>query len=385
MLKHQKDKFSLSENVTYLNTSYMSPNLNVVEQAGIEAIQRKSNPHTITPQDFFAPVTELKKLYAKLIDTQDYNRIVCVPSVSYGIACVTNNIKLNEGDEILIVEDQFPSNYYAWGKLAKKYNAVIKTINKPKTSTQRAKLWNEHILNGITHKTAVVAICHVHWADGTLFDLMSIRKKTKQHDALLIIDGTQSVGAYPFSINKIQPDALICAAYKWLLGPYSFGFAYFGEYFDNGIPIEESWYNRLDSENFAGLTNYNENYKPGANRYGMGETSNFISVPMATAAIKQIIEWTPNEIQNYCYNISKDALEELQTLGFSVADDSYRGYHLIGIEIPEFIDIEELKTAFSKKNIFVSIRGNYLRVAPHLYNLKDDFTKLVETIKSIMN
>jgi len=385
MLKNQKFKFNLTEDVTYLNTSYMSPNLKTVEKTGIEAIQRKSNPYTITPQDFFDPVTNLKKLYAKLIDVNKYNRIACIPSVSYGIACVTNNIKLKKGDEILVIEDQFPSNYYAWEKLAKKYDAVVKIIDNPKTSSNRSELWNKHILNGISEKTAVVAMCHVHWADGSLFDLMSIRDKTKQHNALLIIDGTQSVGAYPFSVNTIQPDALICAAYKWLFGPYSFGFAYFGSYFDNGTPIEESWYNRMESENFAGLTNYNDTYKPGAHRFDMGETANFISVPMATAAIEQIIEWTPNEIQLYCHNISKEALVELQTLGFTVEDDAYRGYHLIGVEIPEFVNIEQLKMAFEKNNIFVSIRGNYIRVAPHLYNLKDDFTLLVETIKSTLN
>ena len=118
--------------------------------------------------------------------------------------------------------------------------------------------------------------------DGTLFDLKSIREKTNEHHALLIIDGTQSVGAFPFSIEETQPDALICATYKWLLGPYSLGFAYFGSYFDNGSPIEESWLNRKNSEDFSELTNYNDDYKDGANRYCMGESANFTSVPMAT-------------------------------------------------------------------------------------------------------
>ena len=386
MLKHQKEKFSLTDDdVTYLNTSYMSPMLKNAEKAGIEALQRKSHPFSITPNDFFEPVTHLKKLYTKLIDVNDYQSIACIPSVSYGVATVANNIKLNAGDEILVIEDQFPSNYYSWKKLAEKYNAVLKTVTKPKTKTQKAKHWNADILNAITKKTTVVAMCHVHWADGTLFDLTSIRKKTKEHDALLIIDGTQSVGAMPFSVEKLQPDALICAAYKWLLGPYAFGFAYFGPYFDNGSPIEESWANRVDSENFAGLTNYNDNYKEGANRYCMGESANFISVPIATKAIEQIIDWTPAGIQDYCYYISKEALNQLQNLGFIVEDDAYRGHHLIGIEIPDFIDIEQLKTEFAKQNIYVSIRGNYIRVSPHLYCDKSDFDKLVNCIKSIIN
>ena len=380
----QKEKFSLPQDVIYLNTSYMSPLLKSVEKAGIEALQKKSKPYTITPNDFFEPVNELKKLYATLIDVKEYNRIACIPSVSYGIATVTNNIELNAGDEILIVEDQFPSNIYSWKKLAKKYDAIIRTIEKPITGNNIAQRWNEGILKAITNKTAVVAMCHVHWADGTLFDLKAIRKKTLQHNALLIIDGTQSVGAMSFSIKEIQPDALICAAYKWLLGPYSFGFAFFGKYFDNGSPIEEPWSNRKDSENFAGLTNYNDEYKGGANRYCMGETANFISVPMATEAIKQIVEWNPNEIQKHCYNISNEALKELQKLGFTIEDDNYRSHHLIGIKIPGFVNIELLKQQFEKNSIYVSFRGNYIRVAPHLYNTKEDFNKLINCIKNVI-
>lgn len=384
MLNHQKDKFSLQKDMTYLNSAYMSPLLKSVERVGIEALQQKGKPHTITPNDFFEPVTNLKKKYASLIDTKEYNRIACIPSVSYGIATVANNIKLNSGDEILVIEDQFPSNFYSWKKLADKYDAVLKVIEKPKSGDSVAKCWNEDILEAITSKTAVVAMCHVHWADGTLFDLKAIREITLQHNALLIIDGTQSVGALPFSITEFKPDALICAAYKWLLGPYSFGFAYFGNYFDNGSPIEESWSNRIDSENFAGLTNYKDDYKDGANRYCMGETANFISVPMATKAIEQIIEWTPEEIQKYCYDISKDALIELQEIGFTVEDDNYRSHHLIGIKIPDFINIENLKNQFKKDNIYLSIRGNYIRIAPHLYNTKEDFTQLTNCIKAII-
>ncbi|NBC06158.1 MAG: aminotransferase class V-fold PLP-dependent enzyme, partial [Bacteroidetes bacterium] len=86
--------------------------------------------------------------------------------------------------------------------------------------------WNEAILDAIDERTALVSLAHVHWADGTLFDLPAIRQRATEAGALLVIDGTQSVGALPFDIQEIQPDALICAAYKWLMGPYTTGLAY---------------------------------------------------------------------------------------------------------------------------------------------------------------
>jgi selenocysteine lyase/cysteine desulfurase len=363
----------------------MSPLLKSAIKAGTEGLKRKSAPYNIFPKDFFDPATGLKKLFAALIDTEEEHRIACIPSVSYGIANVTNNIILSPGDEIVMIEDQFPSNFYSWKNLAEKYNAVIKTIRKPDSGNSVAKRWNEDVLNAITSKTKVVAMCQVHWADGTLFDLLSIRKKTREHNALLIIDGTQSVGAYPFSVKTIQPDALICASYKWLLGPYTYGFGYYGSYFDAGAPIEESWKNRMDSVNFDNLTHYQDAYKESANRYSMGEMGNFIAIPMLTASLNQILEWTPSGIQNYCREISEDALIEMQKIGFTINDEKYLCHHLIGIEIPDFINKDTMKEAFKNNNIYLSFRGDYMRISPHLYNTKEDFTLLLNCIKTIIN
>jgi selenocysteine lyase/cysteine desulfurase len=380
----QKDKFSLDKDIVYLNSSYMSPLLKRVEKAGIEGLKCKSAPYNIFPPDFFDPAESLKKLFAQLIDTNEPHRIACIPSVSYGIANVTNNIELSPGDEILIIENQFPSNYFSWKRLADAYDAHIKIIAKPNTLEHTARLWNEDILGAISNKTKVVAMCQVHWADGILFDLKAIREKTQEFGALLIIDGTQSVGVYPFSVKDIRPDALICAAYKWLLGPYSFGLGYYGPYFDRGTPIEESWKNRKDSANFDKLADYQEIYKEGAARYSMGEYGNFIAIPMLTESLTQILEWKPEAIQEYCHNISFEALEELQSFGFRLEDKPYRCGHLIGVIIPKSIDIDRMKETFLSHKIYVSFRGNYLRLAPHVYNTREDFDRLVQCIKTII-
>ena len=117
----------------------------------------------------------------------------------------------------------------------------------------------------------MVSIGHVHWSDGTLFHLEKIRAKLDKTGGLLVIDGTQSVGALPFSISKIRPDALICAGYKWLMGPYSLGLAYYGPAFDNGMPVEENWINRHNSEDFTGLIGYQDTYREMSLRYEVGE------------------------------------------------------------------------------------------------------------------
>ena len=381
MLNSQKHLFDIPENISYLNIASQSPSFKPVEKAGVDAVLEKSHPYKITTDSYFKPIIELKKLFASLIDVSDYNRIANIPSVSYGMATVANNITLHKGDEIVLIEEQFPSNFYVWERLAKKFEAKIITVKRPETEINQGKKWNEAILNAITEKTAVVTLGNIHWANGTLFNLKAIREKTIKNSSLLIIDGSQSIGALPFSVKEIDPDALICAGYKWLFGPYGCGYGYFGKYFDNGIPLEENWSNRLHSENMSGLTNYEDNYKPLANRYSVGEHASFIHIKMQIAALQKVIEWSPKAIQDYCEEITKEAVLELKEIGCYIENSKDRTHHLFGVKLPVDLDIEKLKISLKEANIFISFRGKYIRLSCHLYNTKEDFEALVNCIK----
>jgi len=375
MLDCQRDLFQLDDSVIYLNCAYMSPQMKGVEAAGKLAMAQKNKPWSITPKDFFEPVKLLKEAFAQLINAAS-ERIALVPAASYGIATTARNIEMEAGQEVLMVEEQFPSNYYSWDRLCQEKGGSIRLVEAP-DSPRRSTAWNEAILAAISERTAVVTLGHVHWADGTLFDLEAIRAACDRVGAYLIIDGTQSVGALPFDVSKIRPDALICGGYKWLMGPYSLGVAYYGPRFDEGIPLEENWINRHNSEAFSGLVNYESRYQPGAARYSVGEHSNFFLVPQLTAAIQQINAWRPERIQEYCQHISTTAMEELQQLGCQIDQSARVAHHLRGVRLPQSMDADLLTQKLKDRNIFVSKRGNAIRIAPHLYNTEAELMRLV--------
>jgi selenocysteine lyase/cysteine desulfurase len=379
MIINQRSKFSLPLGSVYLNCAYMSPMLKAVEKKGIEGIQAKRNPASVTGEDFFKDTEKLRKEFSKLINCEAH-RVVLVPSVSYGLANVVNNIKLTASDNIIVAAEQFPSNYYPWQRVHQNTGAKIKVVAPPQELVNRGKVWNERLLEAIDANTKLVALGNVHWADGTLFNLKEVRKRTREVGALLIIDGTQSVGALPFDVKELQPDALVCAGYKWLMGPYSLGLAYYGEYFDQGKPVEENWINRLHSENFAGLVNYETNYQPGALRYEVGEHSNFILLPMLLEAVKQINQWKPKAIQQYCANITRKPISILQEAGYWVEDEKFRGHHLFGVRLPAQAQADKIKNALQKNKISVSFRGDAIRVSPNLYNSEADLMKLVRVL-----
>lgn len=382
-MRNQRDKFTLAKGITYLNGAYMSPLLKSVQKAGIDGIRKKGNPSGISSGDFFTEGDLLRRQFAGLINLDDEKRVSIIPSASYGLSTAARNIRLERGKKVIVAAEQFPSNVYPWLRRAAECNAQVEIVEPPDTNILRAQEWNNKILTSIDRQTSVVAIGHVHWADGTRFDLEAIRKRLDEVNGLLIMDGTQSVGAMPFDMRKIRPDALICAGYKWLMGPYSIGLAYFGPCFDHGVPLEENWINRLNSEDFTALVNYEMNYQPGALRYDVGEHSNFILVPMMIRAIQQIRSWTPAAIQSHCKKISGPPLNLLREEGFWIEDEKWRGHHLFGIRLPKEYRLDDVKKTMIKHKISVSYRGTSVRVSPHVYNTEEDFVKLVKAFRSV--
>lgn len=384
LLPCQKDKFSLPNDATYLNCSYMAPLMKSVEDVGIRGLRLKQAPQRIGHHEFFGEVEELRAAYAQLIHTIDPLRIVVIPSVSYGMAIVARNLKLEKGDNIVVVGEQFPSNVYPWQKLARQQQAYIKTVQAPDVREGRGRLWNKHLLEAIDERTRLVAIANVHWSDGTRFDLKAVRQRTREVSALMVIDGTQSVGALPLDISEIQPDALICAGYKWLMGPYAISLAYLGPYFDDGEPLEEGWISRYNSEDFTNLVNYQDRYQPGALRYEMGERSNFILVPMMLQALQELNDWGVENVQAYCQHLAEPAIDELLQLGFLVEEPTFRGSHMFGVRLPNQVDMAKLQQKLNEEGVLVSVRGNSVRVSVHLYNDKEDLKKLLRCFQAVV-
>jgi len=372
IIPNQKSLFSIPDDITFLNCANMSPLLKSVNEAGASAINQRNAPWTISVQQWFEPAEELKVLFAKIINS-DKENIALIPSVSYGIAIAKKNIQLNPSQNIIVLDQQYPSNIYAWRELSQETGATIITVKRGTGQT-----WTEAILAKIDGQTGLVAIPNCHWTDGSLIDLVQVSKKSRETGAKLVIDASQSIGAYPLDINKIKPDFLVTVGYKWLLGPYGLGYLYADDkYFAEGKPIEYSWLNKSDSEDFTKLVDYNNAYKPGARRFDAGEFSGFIHIPMAKAALTQILKWGIENIQETLSALTNQISINAKENGFETPDNNSRVGHMIGIKFSESNAIEVGKKLTNNK-IYISFRGTSMRIAPHLYNDSKDLNRLFQ-------
>lgn len=383
-MNYHSDLFSLPSDARYLNCAYMAPMSNRVATAGREALERLRNPSQLDVSDFFDPAMRVRQLFADLINAADPQRVAIVPAVSYGMAAVARNTKLTRTQQVVIVEEQFPSVVYTWRRACTESGASLRVIVPPSTDGSRAAAWNDALLEAIDRTTAVVVVPELHWTDGVRFDLHAVSARAKAVGARLVVDGTQSIGAKPFDVAQVQPDAVVCAGYKWVTGPYGIGVAYFGEAYDDGVPLEENWIARHGSDNFAGLINYCDTYQPGAIRYDVGERSSFILLPMLEAALTQVLEWGPAAVATHTAALTNDTVPALQALGCRIEDNEWRAGHLLGVRLPPAANPRRFADELAARKISVSLRGNAIRIAPYLYNDANDMRALVTALTDVM-
>jgi selenocysteine lyase/cysteine desulfurase len=375
MIPCQRHLFDIPDDVAYLNCAYMSPLMKPALEAGTAGLARKAHPWELTPDQFFTGADEFRATAAQLLDSQA-DCIAIVPSASYGIATATRNLPVKKGQSILVLAEQFPSNYYPWERRGDETGASLKVVAWPENND-----WTAAVLNALTDDVAIAALPHVQWTSGGRLDLVRVGTACRKLGAALALDLTQSLGALPFSVRDVQPDFAVAASYKWLLGPYSVGLLYVAPKWHSGMPLEENWIQRANARDFANLL-YTEDYDAGARRFDMGERSNFALLPAAVRSMKQLLEWDVAQISATTGALNCHLAEAAADLGFSAPAEPLRAPHYLSLRRKAAIP-KELPEVFAKEKVFVSVRGSSIRVTPNVYNTAEDCERLIACLRRI--
>jgi selenocysteine lyase/cysteine desulfurase len=378
-LPSQRHLFEIPDDVAFLNCAYISPLPKASLIAGNQGLRRKAQPWTIAPADFFTSSEAVRKLFADLVNAQA-DDIAFAPSVSYGMAQAAHNIPIRKTQSIVTLSEQFPSNVYPWMDLAERTGAAFVSVPRPGDDD-----WTSALLSFIDGSTGIVAVPHCHWTDGGLIDLEAIGTACRSVGAALCVDATQSVGALPLDVKRVDADFVGVAGYKWLLGPYSLGFLYVAPRWQRGRPIEHNWIARKDSEDFAGLVNYSHEFQGGARRFDVGERSNFALMPAAEASLKLVSGWTvPRILETLRLRTEAIAQRARSEFGITSVPARRRAGHYLGLRFTGGIP-SDLPMRLAAANVYVSVRGQAMRVTPHLWNTDDDVEKLFAVLKTALS
>jgi selenocysteine lyase/cysteine desulfurase len=373
----QRELFDIPDDVAYFNCASLAPQLRAAGEAAAAAVARRARPWLIRGDDWFTEAEERRSLFARLAGV-DADGVALVPATSYGLAVAAANLSARPGQRVLVLADDYPSNYYTWQRFARRTGAALATVDRRDGQT-----WAESVLEALDERTAVAAVLATHWTDGGSVDLEAIGSRAREVGAALVVDASQALGAMPLDLAAIQPDYLVTVGYKWLLGPFALGYLYVAERHRDGVPLEENWISRRNSQDFAALVDYQDSYQPGARRFDVGQRTHFETTPMATVALRQLLDWEVQRIATTLRQRTARIEAEVAALGLSLTSRD-RGPHMLGISLPDPAR-QRVAAALTEAGVFAGVRGSSLRISPHLWTTDQDIDRLVGALAKATN
>jgi selenocysteine lyase/cysteine desulfurase len=365
----QRELFDIPDDVAYFNCASLSPQLKAAREAAEAALARRARPWLIGSGDWFSEVEERRALFARLTGL-DPEGVAMVPATSYGLAVAAANLTARPGQRVLVLADDYPSNWYTWQRFAARTGAEVVAVER-----RDGRGWGEAVVEAIDERTAVVAVLAVHWTDGGAVDLAAVAERAREAGAALVVDASQALGAMPLDLAAVRPDYLVSVGYKWLLGPFALGYLHVAEHRRDGVPLEENWISRLGSEDFAALTDYQDRYQPGARRFDVGQRTAFETTAMAVTALRQLLDWEVPRIAATLGGITGRIQRAVEAIGLPLTSGD-RVPHMLGIGLPDQAR-PRVAGALADAGVFAGVRGSSLRVSPHLWTTDQDIERLV--------
>jgi selenocysteine lyase/cysteine desulfurase len=314
---------------------------------------------------------DLRTRFATLINARSVDEIVLMPNTATGINTAALSLPLRAGDNVLVLDGDYPANIYPWMNLA--HRGILTKF----VPQRNGGLDLDLLLSRIDARTRVIALSTVMFATGFRNDIDAVGQLCKERGIYLVVDGIQSLGALPFDVQAANVDFLACGSQKWLMGPIGAGFLYMRrELVDDLVPgAYVGTGSTVDAMNFL---DYNFTLLPSAERFNIG-TPNIAGYLGLRASVALLQEVGIEQVAERVLMLGDLAIRELQERGYRVSADT-TAERRSGIVIVEVDDATQICARLLEDGIFCIPRGKGIRIAPHFYNSEEEIHRLVEAL-----
>jgi selenocysteine lyase/cysteine desulfurase len=367
------------EDATYLNLAGESPMPKVSIRAVQAALEAKKYPHHKPDSTFFEVPNRIRASIAKLIEGKP-EEIALTSGASAGVAAVAYALTWKPGDEVITAKGEFPLQYTTWKPMEEREGLKLKIV-----SPRERFITADDLIAAITPRTRLVSVSMVRYDDGSLLDAARVADACHKQGVLLLLDVSQSCGALPMDVNQLGADFMVCAGYKWLLGPFGTGFFWAkSEHLGIVRPGPFNWMAVEGSHNFAAL-NF-EDPKPAANakRWDSPEWASYFNFNLVAmdVSVDFVVRMGPELVTAHNRKLVELLFERLPKDRYVLAsptEAARRGpYGCFAARSRE--KTAEVYQRLWKENVVVSLREGNIRVSPHLYNTERDIDRLISVV-----
>ncbi len=368
----------ITQHWTYMDHSAVAPLPGATAEAiGSWCVQATNSGDTVW-MSWHESVQRVRQLASTLLNAEP-REIALVPNTTAGISLVADGFPWEQGDNVVTVENEFPSNLYPW------LNQASRGVEVRVVEVEAGQVDVNRVVEAIDARTRIVAVSWIGYASGWRMDLADLARATHARDALLFVDAIQGLGVFPLNVQEIPIDFLAADGHKWMLGPEGAGLFYVRhKHLAQLRPIGVGWNSVCNAFDFDQVE---LKLRDEASRYEGGSQNmvGFIGLG-ASLDLLQRFGLTPDSspIADRVLQLGDYAADQLQAVGAELITPRPKDHRsgIITFRLPRS-DPQTLRQACQRAKIAVSCRGGGLRLSPHAYNNEDEIDHLVKTVTRV--
>lgn len=365
------------EGTTYLNLAGQSP----IPKSGIKAIQAaiewKKFPQQIPDTAFFDVPNKIRTGIAALIGANPRD-IALTTGASTGMLAVAFGLDWKRGDEVLTAVGEFPLQYTTWKPMEEREGITLKIV-----SPSGRFLIADDFIAALSPKTRLVSASFVRFDNSVLLDAARLAAACHAQGTLLLLDVSQACAAVPMNVAQLGADFLICAGYKWLLGPFGTGFFWAkSELLSKFRPGPFYWMAAEGAENFAALAFADPKPVASARRFDSAETASYYNLAALEAGLDLVSRIGVENIAAYNHKLIDLLFARLSPDRFVISsplDGKQRGpYGCFQARSPE--KTREYYEKLKSEKVITSLREGQIRISPYVYNSERDIDRVISVV-----
>jgi len=367
-----RELFAATEKYTYLNHAAVG----VLQRPTREALHAFVDAHAtggvMGVFSYELRMTEYRERIARFIGAAP-GTIAVLRNTGDGANAIAGGYPWQPGDELILPDNEFPSNAQPWLAVRKR------GVNVRFIQTKRERLTPDVLRRHISKNTKIVTVSWVSFEDGYRHDLAALAEIAHEHGAVFAVDAIQGLGAFPVDVQACGIDALYCSGAKWMLALQGVSFLYVRPQLLERLELAApGWRSVADMCSFL---DYEQPLVPDATRFE-GGTPNFIGALSLAHSIDVMENAGTARIAQHVLALTDRLSEGLRSAGAELA--SIRGRcessGIVTFTLPGS-DPVALGKALQRDGIVTTYRWNGIRVAPHGYNTTGEIDALLDGVK----
>lgn len=368
LIEHE---FTLDPDVLYLNHAAVAPwplrTSLAVQNFARENQHRGAQhyPHWVTIE------TELRKQLAKLINAPSSDDIALLKNTSEALSFVAYGLEWQSGDNVVISDQEFPSNQIVWHSLSK-FGVEVREVDLTSAATPE-----EALIAAIDSNTRLLSISSVQYATGLRMQLEPLGEACHQHSVLFCVDAIQSIGALDFDAQAIQADFVMADAHKWMLGPEGIALFYCRAEIREQLKLNEFGWHMVEAMGDFSDTDWQ--LALSARRFECG-SPNMLGIHALHASLSLLLETGMSVIEQTLQANTQLLVDQIRAQPNLDLITNPASDRLAGIVTFRNTnrDSESLYKHLMGSGVICAHRGGGVRFSPHFYTPRQTIIRAVE-------